>query len=178
MIDNCSKPQASLASTLTVLFLQITDRGKWIPDVFQTVKLQFIPPGLLPVMAYMGRLHLKRVPFLGFKLLYERVRISLVEVDEKGREIYLFGLFKSPNGYRVHTKNCNHFQRTFQGPPTRNIISQIVQKCSFPVHFSTFFQHTCLQSIVDYCIKQRMCLKITFKLSSLSYGCLGQPKSI
>ena len=28
---------------------------------------------------------------------------------------------------RVHTKNCNHFSRTFQRPPTRNIISQIVQ---------------------------------------------------
>ena len=29
------------------------------------------------------------------------------------------------------------FSRTtldFQGPPTRNIISQIVQKCTFPVH--------------------------------------------
>ena len=35
---------------------------------------------------------------------------------------------------RVHTKNCNHFSRTFQGPPTRNIISQIVQKCTFPVY--------------------------------------------
>ena len=34
------------------------------------------------------------------------------------------------------TKNCNHFSRTldFQGPPTRNIISQIVQKCIFPVY--------------------------------------------
>ena len=31
---------------------------------------------------------------------------------------------------RVHTKNPT----IFQGPPTRNIISQIVQKCTFPVH--------------------------------------------
>ena len=30
---------------------------------------------------------------------------------------------------RVHTKNCNHFLRAFQGPPTRNIISQIVTYC-------------------------------------------------
>ena len=45
---------------------------------------------------------------------------------------------------RVHTKNCNHFSRTFQGlsrttldfqgQPTRNIISQVVQKCIFPVY--------------------------------------------
>ena len=38
---------------------------------------------------------------------------------------------------RVHTKNCNHFSRTtldFQGQPTRNIISQIVQICIFPVY--------------------------------------------
>ena len=35
---------------------------------------------------------------------------------------------------KVHTKNCNHFSKTFQGPPARNIISKIVQKCSFPVY--------------------------------------------
>ena len=34
-------------------------------------------------------------------------------------------------------KKCNHFSRTkldFQGPPTGNLISQIVQKCTFPVY--------------------------------------------
>ena len=36
--------------------------------------------------------------------------------------------------YRVHTKHFNDFSRTFQGPPTRNIISQNVQKCRFPVY--------------------------------------------
>ena len=37
----------------------------------------------------------------------------------------------------VHTKNCNHFSRTtldFQGKLTRDTISQIIQKCTFPVH--------------------------------------------
>ena len=144
MIDNCSNPQASLASTLTVLFLQITDRGKWIPDFFQTVKLQFIPPapqGLLPIMAYMGRLHLKRVPFLGFKLLYERVRISLVEVDGKGREIYLFRLFKSPKRLQGSQQKLQPFLKDFSRTTYQehNFTYKIVQKCSFPVHFSTFF---------------------------------------
>ena len=40
------------------------------------------------------------------------------------------------SNHRVHTKHCNHFSRTFQGPPTRNIISQILQKCTFPVYFN------------------------------------------
>ena len=35
---------------------------------------------------------------------------------------------------RVHTKKPNYFSRTFQGPPTRNIISHMVQKCTFPVY--------------------------------------------
>ena len=42
---------------------------------------------------------------------------------------------------RVHTEKGNHcfkdFSRTsfdFQEPPTRNVLSQIVQKCTFPVH--------------------------------------------
>ena len=140
MIDNCSNPQASLASTLTVLFLQITDRGKWIPDLFQTVKL-LTPPGLLPIMAYMGRLHLKRVLFLGFKLLYERVRISLVEVDETGREIYLFGLFKSPKRLQGSHQKLQPFLKDFSRTTYQehNFTYKIVQKCSFPVHFSTFF---------------------------------------
>ena len=61
------------------------------------------------------------------------------------------------------------FSRTtldFQGPPTRNTISQIVQKCTFSVYSnkafrlelfasptSLHFQFTCLKLIVDYCIK-------------------------
>ena len=40
---------------------------------------------------------------------------------------------------RVHAKNTffKHFSRAtldFQGPPIRNTISQIVQKCTFPVY--------------------------------------------
>ena len=31
-------------------------------------------------------------------------------------------------------KNCSHFSRTFQGAPARNIISQIVQKCTLTVY--------------------------------------------
>ena len=156
MIDNCSKPQASLASTLTVLFLRITG-GKLIPDFFQTVKLQSPPPlGLLPIMAYMGRLHLKRVLFLGFKLLYERVRISLVEVDEKGREIYLFGLFKSPTrlqgSYKKLQASLKDFSRTtYQEHNFTNCSKMLI-----PSPLLYIFQYTCLQSIVDYCIKQRM----------------------
>ena len=40
---------------------------------------------------------------------------------------------------RVHTKNCYQFSRTFQGPhqifkdTSKNVISQLVQKCTFPV---------------------------------------------
>ena len=62
------------------------------------------------------------------------------------------------------------FSRTtldFQGPPTWNITSQIVQERTFPVYSnkalrlelfasSTFlyiFQFTCLKLIVNYCIK-------------------------
>ena len=48
---------------------------------------------------------------------------------------------------KAHPKSCNHFLRTFpgdfsnttfdfQGSPTRKVISQIVQKCTFPVHNS------------------------------------------
>ena len=156
MIDNCSKPQASLASTLTVLFLQITDRGKWIPDFFQTVKL-LTPPGLLPIMAYMGRLHLKRVLFLGFKLLYERVRISLVEVDEKGREIYLFGLFKSPKRLQGSYKKLQPFLKDFSRTTYQEHNFTNCSKMLIPSPLLYIFQYTCLQSIVDYCIKQRMC---------------------
>ena len=59
------------------------------------------------------------------------------------------------------------FSRTtldLQGPPTRDISSQILQKYTFPVYsnkawtvcfanFSTFFQFTYLKLIVNYCIK-------------------------
>ena len=31
------------------------------------------------------------------------------------------------------------FLSTFQGPLTRNVISQIVQKCTFPVHSNRTF---------------------------------------
>ena len=69
--------------------------------------------------------------------------------------------------FYVHTKNCNHFSRTFQGPPARNTISQIVQKCTFPVYSNKalrlellllhqllyIFQFTCLELIVNYFFK-------------------------
>ena len=57
-------------------------------------------------------------------------------------------IFDGLDKYRkAHPKNCNHFLRTFpgdfsnttfdfQGSPTRKVISQIVQKCTFPVHNS------------------------------------------
>ena len=37
--------------------------------------------GVLPIMAYTGRLHPKGVPFSVFRVVYERVGISLVEVS-------------------------------------------------------------------------------------------------
>ena len=57
----------------------------------------------------------------------------------------------------VDTKNCNHFSRTFQGPPTKTIISQqILQKCTFPAFFALLTSlHTCLKLIVNYCTKNR-----------------------
>ena len=57
-------------------------------------------------------------------------------------------IFDSLEKYsKAHPKNCNHFLRTFprdfsnttfdfQGSPTRKVISQIVQKCTFPVNNS------------------------------------------
>ena len=54
------------------------------------------------------------------------------------------------------------FSRTtleFQGPATRNIILQIVQKCTFPVYSNKTFRLelfaslTSLHFSVDYCIK-------------------------
>ena len=53
------------------------------------------------------------------------------------------------------------FSRTtldFQGPPARNIISQIVQKCTFPVYSNKALRlelFACLKLIVNYCIKHR-----------------------
>ena len=60
----------------------------------------------------------------------------------------------------VDTKNCNHFSRTFQGTPTKTIISQqILQKCTFPaflLHQLLYtFQFTCLKLIFNYCTKHR-----------------------
>ena len=56
--------------------------------------------------------------------------LSSVETDDRKQFQCLNKFFN-----RVHTKNPNYFSRTFQGPPTRNIIqSQIVQKCTFPVY--------------------------------------------
>ena len=64
-------------------------------------------------------------PFPRWALQYLRVWTHLGKRDLKYPLCIL---------YRVHTKNCNHFWRTFQRPPTRNLISQIEQKCKFPVH--------------------------------------------
>ena len=75
----------------------------------------------------------------------------------------------------VDTKNGNYifndFSRitfNFQWPPTRNVISQIVQECTVSVQSnrtlrlelfapatSLSFQCTCLKLIVNYCIKQK-----------------------
>ena len=63
-------------------------------------------------------------------------------------------------------KNCNHFSRTFQGPPTKNIISYknehsqsilvSLQGLNCLLHQLLFiFQFTCLKLIVNYCIKHR-----------------------
>ena len=74
---------------------------------------------------------------------------------------------------RVHTKNCNQFSRTFkdfsrttldfQEPPTRNVISQTVQKYTFVVYsnktlrLGPFFSPTSLHFsvLVNYCISHR-----------------------
>ena len=52
--------------------------------------LQEQSPGVLPIMAYTGRLLTKGVPFSGFR--YENVGISLVEVYEREKEVCHFGL--------------------------------------------------------------------------------------
>ena len=63
-----------------------------------------------------------------------RIQILIFETSLQGKAQRMFH-------NRVHTKNCNHFSRTFQGPPTRNIISQIiVQKCTLPVYSNKTFR--------------------------------------
>ena len=47
--------------------------------------------GILPIMAYTGRLHPKGVPLFRLQV-YERVAILLIEVYKKGREICHLGL--------------------------------------------------------------------------------------
>ena len=54
-------------------------------------------------------------------------------------------------------KNCNHFSRTFQGPPTRNIsilVSLQGLNCLLD-QLLYIFQFTRLKLIVNYCIKHR-----------------------
>ena len=64
------------------------------------------------------------------------------------------------NIIRVHKKIKTIFQglfKDFQGPPTWNIISQIVQKCTFPVRskktlrLELFASPTSLQFTVHLC---------------------------
>ena len=63
-----------------------------------------------------------------------RIQILIFETSLQGKPQRMFH-------NRVHTKNCNHFSRTFQGQPTRNIISQIiVQKCTLPVYSNKTFR--------------------------------------
>ena len=60
-------------------------------------------------------------------------------------------------------KDFSRITLDFQGPSSRNIISQIVQKCTFPVYSNNCLLHqlpyilqfTCLKLIVNYCIKHR-----------------------
>ena len=81
------------------------------------------------------------------------------------------------------------FSRTtfnFQGPPTRNVMLQIVRKCTFPVYLLHqllyIFEFTCLKLIVNSCIQQQQkkrFMYITFKFFELWYiFCLGQPKTV
>ena len=69
------------------------------------------------------------------------------------------------------------FSRTtfnFQGPPTRNVMLQIVRKCTFPVYLLHqllyIFEFTCLKLIVNSCTQQQqknaLCIS---PLNSLSY---------
>ena len=60
-------------------------------------------PGELPIIAKMGGLHPKKVPFSGFRrLLHERVGISLIEVYERvGKFVVTVGK-KDRKGYQMH----------------------------------------------------------------------------
>ena len=78
------------------------------------------------------------------------------------------------------------FSRTsfdFQGPPTRKVISQIVQKCTFQsiliglkglsclLHQLLYiFQFSCLKLIVNCCIKQKRFAQITINFSQLWFS--------
>ena len=83
----------------------------------------------------------------------------------------------------------------FQGPPTastRNIFSQILQKCTFQVYScktfawtsptSLHFQFTCLKFIVtkcNYCIQHwALCVKPLNSLSYDSYSVLDNQKAL
>ena len=87
--------------------------------------------------------------FRGLVKTLTMTRSSELRQDLKSQPAWSFQFFKDPGCWSVQGLNqCqgsykklqpffNDFSRTtldFQGPPTRNIISQIVQKCIFPVH--------------------------------------------
>ena len=64
-----------------------------------------------------------------------------------------FGAFDLPDqgSYKKLQPFFKDFSRTtlsFQGPLTRNIISQIVEKCTFPVHPNDFKGLNCFASLV------------------------------
>ena len=76
-------------------------------------------------------------------------RSSELRQHLKSQPVWSFQVFKDPGSWFAQGLNqCQgsykklqpffkHFSRTtlnFQGPPSRNIISQIVQKCTFPVY--------------------------------------------
>ena len=137
MIDNCSKPQASSSSSFK-------SQGKVNSRLLSNSSVAVYPgppppPGVTPHHGLYGEAPPEKGTFLGFKLLYERVRISLVEVDEKGKEIYLFGLFKSSKWLQGSYKKLQPFLKDFSRTTNQEHNFPIVQKCSFPVHFSTFF---------------------------------------
>ena len=85
-------------------------------------------------------------------------------VLQRSKKIFAFLQQEYLTSFRVHTKKLQpffkDFSRTtldFQGPPTRNIISQIVQKRTFSVYSYKAvytFQFTSLKLMVNssYCI--------------------------
>ena len=60
-------------------------------------------------------------------------RLSVRRLEDE-RYIQLKTKYEKRNGSSGFIQK---FLRTFQGPPTRNLISQFVQKCTFPVHSNT-----------------------------------------